>query len=304
MSICCTFQSMKIWNLWKKPWSNKNSKSIHLWSNQFRKPNANVSVKVHQEKTSNQNLKHTKKTYSTRGSNYAHQNEEVEEKLQPVSFVYVWTKFEHQVKDKDASEKKSFLSRLRRPEPHLRHALVEQWAGAKRCSNNIFQSTTIVVNGVEHQRTFNIKITEETDYVVFRSNISFFIKSLGKQSTGRYPDIGKKFNFIAKAHKPRFENPMAKSTGTFKEQTKKTPQNNCRKDSRSSKNKKNTILANFSPWRYEIVETRHIPSKNSIKSIHSWSNQSWNLIGNVSVKAQHKIFSTYKLTRQWKNLSS
>ena len=40
-----------------------------------------------------------KKTYSNNGGNYTHQYEEVKENLQPVSFIYVWTTFEHPVKD-------------------------------------------------------------------------------------------------------------------------------------------------------------------------------------------------------------
>ena len=39
----------------------KTSKSIHLWSNQFWNPIANVSVKVQKEKTSIKNLKHKRK---------------------------------------------------------------------------------------------------------------------------------------------------------------------------------------------------------------------------------------------------
>ena len=39
----------------------KTSKSIHLWSNQFWNPIANVSVKVQNEKTSIKNLKHKRK---------------------------------------------------------------------------------------------------------------------------------------------------------------------------------------------------------------------------------------------------
>ena len=46
-----------------------------------------------------------KKTHSNNGGNHTHQYNEVKEKLQPVSFIYVWTIFEHQVKDIYASQK-------------------------------------------------------------------------------------------------------------------------------------------------------------------------------------------------------
>ena len=46
-----------------------------------------------------------KKTHSNNECNYTHQYKEVKEKLYEVSFIYVWTIFEHQVNDMYASEK-------------------------------------------------------------------------------------------------------------------------------------------------------------------------------------------------------
>ena len=46
-----------------------------------------------------------KKTQSNNGGNYTHQYNGVKEKLWPVSFIYVWTIFEQQVKDMYASQK-------------------------------------------------------------------------------------------------------------------------------------------------------------------------------------------------------
>ena len=45
-----------------------------------------------------------KKTHSNNGGNYPHQNNEVKEELYPVSFIYVRTIFEHQLKDMYASQ--------------------------------------------------------------------------------------------------------------------------------------------------------------------------------------------------------
>ena len=51
-------------------------------------------------------MKHSwKKTHSSNAGNYTHLYSEVNEKLQPVSFIYVWTTFEHPVKDMYASQK-------------------------------------------------------------------------------------------------------------------------------------------------------------------------------------------------------
>ena len=56
----------------------------------------------------NFNLKHEtklKKTHSNNGGNYTYPYNEVKEKLYPDSFIHVWNKFEHQVKDMYASQK-------------------------------------------------------------------------------------------------------------------------------------------------------------------------------------------------------
>ena len=50
-----------------------------------------------------------KETHSNNRGNYIYQYNEVNEKLQPVSLVYVWTTFEHQVKDKYAFQKIQFF---------------------------------------------------------------------------------------------------------------------------------------------------------------------------------------------------
>ena len=56
-----------------------------------------------------------KKTHSNNWANYTHQKNQVKEKLKPVSFIYVWTIFEHQVKDIYAFQKLQVLSNIRSP---------------------------------------------------------------------------------------------------------------------------------------------------------------------------------------------
>ena len=54
------------------------------------------------------------------------------------------------------------FSSLRRPETHFRHAQGNQRAGALTGSINIFQSKTITVYEVEHQKTVNTKLGKQT----------------------------------------------------------------------------------------------------------------------------------------------
>ena len=54
------------------------------------------------------------------------------------------------------------FSSLRRPETHFRHAQGNQRAGVLTGSINIFQSTTITVYEVEHQKTVNTKLGKQT----------------------------------------------------------------------------------------------------------------------------------------------
>ena len=54
------------------------------------------------------------------------------------------------------------FSSLRRPETHFRHAQDHQRAGALTGSINNFQSKTITVYEVEHQKTVNTKLGKQT----------------------------------------------------------------------------------------------------------------------------------------------
>ena len=54
------------------------------------------------------------------------------------------------------------FSSLRRPETQVRHVQGHQRAGASAGSINIFQSTTIAVYEVEHQKAVNTKLAKQT----------------------------------------------------------------------------------------------------------------------------------------------
>ena len=53
------------------------------------------------------------------------------------------------------------FSSFRRLETHFRNAQGHQRAGALTSSINIFQSTTITVYEVEHQKTYNTKLGKQ-----------------------------------------------------------------------------------------------------------------------------------------------
>ena len=63
-----------------------------------------------------------------------------------------------------ASQKFKFRSSFRWPATHVRHTQGHQRAGAITGSNNIFQSTTIKVYEVEHQKTVNTKSGKQTTW--------------------------------------------------------------------------------------------------------------------------------------------
>ena len=68
-------------------------------------------------------------------------------KVFTTSFIFVWT-FENQVQVLYASPEVQVFSRFRWPETHIRHQNGRQRAKAVLDSNNNFQKTTTVVNGV------------------------------------------------------------------------------------------------------------------------------------------------------------
>ena len=81
---------------------------------------------------------------------------------------------------------------------------------------------------------------------------------------------------------------MAKTYKQFKEQTGRPLKLNIEKIWCDQKNNNWAILPDSSPYRYEVNEKSHFPTKNpKIKSLHSWPNHFWNPIANVSVQVQY-----------------
>ena len=127
------------------------------------------------------------KIHSNNGDNYTNQNIQVKEKLSPVSLTYVWTIFEHQVKDMNASRKLKIFSRPRRPETYMRHAQGHQRGGASTGSINIIQNTIITVYEVEHQKTVNTKLGKQTFWFpeVIKDFYHYFQKKGWKRQNDR-----------------------------------------------------------------------------------------------------------------------
>ena len=89
-----------------------------------------------------------------------------------------------------ASQKFQGFSSLRRPETHFRHAQGHQRAGALTGSINIFQSTTITVYEVEHQKKVNTKLGKQT--IWFSEVIKEFYHYLQEKQAGRHTKIESK----------------------------------------------------------------------------------------------------------------
>ena len=76
------------------------------------------------------------------------------------------------------------FSSLRRPETHLRHAQGHRGAGALTGSISIFQSTSITVYEVEHQKTVNTKLGKQT--IWFSEVIKEFHHYFREKKAGRH----------------------------------------------------------------------------------------------------------------------
>ena len=81
------------------------------------------------------------------------------------------------------------FSSLRRPETHFRHAQDHQRAGALTGSINIFQSTTITVYEVEHQKTVNTKLGKQT---IWFSEVIKEFHYFQEQKAGRHKKVESK----------------------------------------------------------------------------------------------------------------
>ena len=82
------------------------------------------------------------------------------------------------------------FSSLRRPETHFRHAPGHQRAGTLTCSLNIFQSTTITVYEVEHQKSVETKLGKQTFW--FSEVFKEFHHYFREKKTGRHKKIESK----------------------------------------------------------------------------------------------------------------
>ena len=110
-------------------------------------------------------------------------------KKYPISCIYVWATFKHQVKGMYANQKFDFSS-LRRPELYFWHragppssrATIEQGhhqAGAMTGSIKLIQNKYITVDG-EHQQTVNIKNSENRLIDFHKQSNSYFITNCVK----------------------------------------------------------------------------------------------------------------------------
>ena len=105
------------------------------------------------------------------------------------------------------------FSSLRRPGIHFRHSRCHQRAGELTGSINIFQSTTITVYEVEHQRTVNIKLGKQTFW--FSEEIKEFYHYFHEKKAGRHKTKEKKLNCIPKTYQSILKKPAAKKLKHF-----------------------------------------------------------------------------------------
>ena len=87
------------------------------------------------------------------------------EKLWPVSFIFVWTKSEQQVKHMYATQNFRVFSSLRKPQPWIKHSQSHQRATALTGSIHIIQNTIVTVYEVESQKTDYTKLWKRTNWV-------------------------------------------------------------------------------------------------------------------------------------------
>ena len=153
------------------------------------------------------------------------------------------------------------FSSLRRPETHFRPSQGHQRAIALTGSINFFQSTTITVYEVEYQKTFNTKLGKKTIWFsaeVIKDIYHYF----QEKQAGRRKRQKRKLHCFPKAYQSILQNHMAKKYKHFRRRDQNTPQTQHRIKLISSKKNNNwAILADFSPYRYEVDERSHSPTK-------------------------------------------
>ena len=147
---------MQIWRRQSEAGSNKKTQKLtHSWSNQFWNRIEKVSLKVQYDGTSTLNQNTTKKPNQINQIFILTKALKREREVYPISFIYVWTTFKHQVQDLYAPQNVLVFLSDRRPKTHFRHEQGYHWLYALICSFIFPQKATFEVNGVEHQKTAN-----------------------------------------------------------------------------------------------------------------------------------------------------
>ena len=243
------------------------------------------------------------KTHSNNWGNHFQQNE-VKKKLQPVPFIYVWRKFEHQVKDMCSFQKVQVFSSLRRPEAQFRLAQGHHQAGAITGSINNIQNTSITVYEVESHKTVNTKFWERTNW--FSELIQeIFHHNFQQSYTRRHEKIQRKIECNAKAYQPILQNTTAEKY----KHVQRTDQNISRTIEkiwcRQKGIKNEQFMDFFSPCGHEVDVTRHNPTKISknnpfvVKSVSDSNCKRFRDIAtrenfNLKPEIQKKLISTTK----------
>ena len=104
------------------------------------------------------------------------------------------------------------FSSLRRPETHFRHAQGHQRAGALKGSINIFQTKTITVYEVEHQKTVNTKLGKQT---IWSSEVKDIYHYFQQKEAGRQKKQRVKLHCFPKAYQSILQIHMAKKYKHF-----------------------------------------------------------------------------------------
>ena len=115
------------------------------------------------------------------------------------------------------------FSSLRRLETHQRHAQGHQRACAISGSINIFQSTTITVYEVEHQKTVNTKFGKQTIWL--SEVIKEFYHYFQEKEAGRHKTIESKVHCIPKTYQSILQNPTAKKIQAVSKNRPEYPSN-------------------------------------------------------------------------------
>ena len=167
-------------------------------------------------------------------------------------------------------EKLKVFSSVRRRETNFKHAQGYQWAGAFTGSFNFFQSTIITVYEVEHQKTVNTILAEQTIWVseVVKEFCHYFLEKMLVDTKRPKAEL----DCIPKASQSILQNPMAQKQKNFWRTDQNTPQSKHRKNSKSSKKIPIEQFFQISVHK-DIRSTKEATFEHkTLKSIHSWPN--------------------------------